>query len=463
LKKEADGKGKSTQTNVEFIYSLPSVHQRPVNVIRFSPNGQYLASGGDDGAVVLWVQKYREMDFGSSEKKLAWTCNRIFRGHSGDVYELAWSADSKYVISCSLDSSAVLFNVEKGKMVQRLEGHKKTVQGCTIDPFMKYIVTVSPDRTARVYKTTKGKAQLQFYLHHILKYRSYHKKEDDLIMSDIKQNDDEDSLSSLAYEHKQAHIMFAGESECPAFQRRISWSPEGSFLLLTGCIFKSAPGVKPIFTVYGFGRKNLSQPAFHLPGFEKCPLVARFCPYLFVKSPSPSQELIDLPYTMIFAIASMDIVAIYSTQSIYPLAVVRNIHYHSITDLAFSGDKYLLISSSDGYCSIVRFDEGVFGKKVKVEDMPLHIQPFFKDYDKIDVNDITQFTKGAPTPVTSIFSLKGLVVATFKSGKNKEFQLVQQTERGEPLPKAPPNQKRVRRIVPTLITPEPMDSDEVKS
>lgn len=394
---------------MEFLYSLPAVHQRPVNVVRFSPNGQYLASGGDDGVVILWTQRYRDMEFGRSEKKLAWACNRVLRGHSGDVYELAWSADSKYLISCSLDSSAILFNVEKGKMVQRFEGHKKIVQGCAIDPLMKYIITVSPDRSARVYKTTKGKTQLQFYLHHILKYRSYNKNEEDkdLAMADAKLNEDDNSLSSLGHEHKHSHIMFAGESECPVFQRRIAWSPEGSFLLLPGSIFKSAPGEKPIFTVYGFGRKNLSQPAFHLPGFDKCPLVARFCPYLYVKSTNvqKSQELIDLPYVMIFAVASMDVVTIYSTQNIYPLAIVRNIHYHSITDLSFSGDKYLFISSSDGYCSVVRFDEGVFGKRMKVEEMPIQVQPFFKDYDKIDINDISQLIKNIPAPVTSNFPL----------------------------------------------------------
>eukprot|EP00826_Nyctotherus_ovalis_P003157 TRINITY_DN10639_c0_g2_i2.p1 TRINITY_DN10639_c0_g2~~TRINITY_DN10639_c0_g2_i2.p1 ORF type:complete len:345 (-),score=78.79 TRINITY_DN10639_c0_g2_i2:535-1569(-) len=341
--------------------------------------------------------------------------------------------------------------------MQRLEGHKKTVQGCAIDPFMKYIVTVSPDRTARVYKNTKGKALPQFYIHHILKYRSYSKKED-AAMVDIRQENDEESLSSLAHEHKQAHIMFAGESECPAFQRRIAWSPDGSFLLLTGSIFKSAPGVKPIFTVYAFSRKNLSRPAFHLPGFEKCPLVARFCPCLFVKPAAQIQEMVDLPYVMVFAVASMDVVAIYSTLSVCPLAVVRNVHYHSITDLAFSGDRYLLISSSDGYCSVVRFDEGVFGKRMRTEDMPAQIQPFFKDYDKTNPNNISLFAKNTPTSVTST-SFLAIVVATFKSEKNKELQLVQETERGEPLLRPQTGSKKVRKIVPTMVASEPMDVD----
>jgi len=284
-------------TNVEFVYSLPGVHQRPVNVVRFSPNGQYLASGSDDGVVVLWTQRYRDVEFGKNEKKLAWACNRVLRGHSADVYDIAWTADSKHLVSCSLDGSGILFNAEKGKSIQRLEGHKKNVQGCAIDPLLKYIITLSPDRTARVYKTTKGKAQLQFYLHHILKYREYsteQKSASDKLPENLDKEspmildkcEEDSSLSSLDHHGKKSHLMFADEAECPVFQRRTCWSPDGSFVLLPAAIFKPAPGEKPVFTVYGFTRKNLNQPSFHLPGFEKCPIVVRFCPFLYKKDVS---------------------------------------------------------------------------------------------------------------------------------------------------------------------------------
>jgi len=353
------------------------------------------------------------MEFGKNEKKTAWACNRVLRGHAADVYEVTWSADSKYLVSCSLDGAAILYSIEKGKPIQRLEGHKKTVQGCAIDPFMKYIITLSPDRTARVYKTTKGKAQLQYYLHHILKYRNYNNQTEKdspekMLVDNGKVPEDDESLSSLENQGKQSHMMFADEGECPVFQRRTAWSPDGSFVLLPASIYKAAPGEKPIFTVYGFVRKNLNQPAFHLPGFERCPLVVRFCPYLYKKDTNipKSNELVDLPYMMIFAIASIDAVVLYSTQSQTPIAIVKDVHYHSITDLTFAKDKYLLISSSDGYCSVIRFDEGVFGTRLPIGEIPENIKPFFEDYDKLDPNDISMFAKSAPPPVTSIFYMR---------------------------------------------------------
>jgi len=392
------------------LYSLPGVHQSTVNVVRFSPNGQFMASGGDDGVVVLWSQRQRDIEFGKTEKKLAWACNRLLRGHSADVYDISWSSDSKFLVSCSMDGSAIIFNPLKGKAVQRLEGHKKTVQGCAIDPLMKFIITLSADRTARVYKTTKGKTQPQYFLHHTLKYRDYDtspKPTASPTPMAIEKPDEDSSISSQEHHGKKSHLMFADETECCAFFRRTEWSPDGSFILLPASIYKSAPGEKPIFTVYGFTRKNLNQPSFHLPGFEKCPIGVRFCPYLFRKDPpdptKKNAELLDLPYKMVFAIASLDVIALYTTQSILPIALIKNVHYHSITDITFSKDKYLLISSSDGYCSVIGFSEKIFGERLPISEIPQNIIQLFQDYDKIDINDISQFNKAVVAPVTSIY------------------------------------------------------------
>lgn len=34
-----------------------SRHQRAVNVVRWSPSGQYLASGDDDANIIIWTLK----------------------------------------------------------------------------------------------------------------------------------------------------------------------------------------------------------------------------------------------------------------------------------------------------------------------------------------------------------------------------------------------------------------------
>jgi ribosome assembly protein 4 len=67
-------------------------HQQLVNDVKFSPNGHIIASASFDKSIKLWNSN-----------------NGIFmgtlRGHVKGVYLLAWSADSRLLVSCSGDST----------------------------------------------------------------------------------------------------------------------------------------------------------------------------------------------------------------------------------------------------------------------------------------------------------------------------------------------------------------------
>lgn len=65
---------------------------------------------------------------------------------------------------------------------------------------------------------------------------------------------------------------------------------------------------------------------------------------------------------MIFAVATKCSVYLYDTQQKLPFGLISNIHYTRLTDLTWSHDgKFLLVSSTDGYCSIVQFADGELG------------------------------------------------------------------------------------------------------
>ena len=83
---------------------------------------------------------------------------------------------------------------------------------------------------------------------------------------------------------------------------------------------------------------------------------------------------------MIFAIGTNDSVFIYGTDSIQPRYAITNIHYQSITDLAWNGDKMLAISSSDGYISFVVFEENELGIPFKPQDINWDDEKFKKQY-----------------------------------------------------------------------------------
>lgn len=73
---------------------------------------------------------------------------------------------------------------------------------------------------------------------------------------------------------------------------------------------------------------------------------------------------------MIYAVATKCSVYLYDTQQTLPFGLISNIHYTRLTDLAWSNDgNTLLVSSTDGYCSIVQFADGELGAVYKTQSL----------------------------------------------------------------------------------------------
>lgn len=169
----------------------------------------------------------------------------------------------------------------------------------------------------------------------------------------------------------------------------------------------AAAGPKP--TVYVYSRANLARPPVaHLPGHKTTSIAVRFCPVLWklrrwrgaeddvddegasvmaeedpatipltkegVDVPLPGSDekddaaregeksLFDLPYRMVYAVATLDAVFLYDTQQAGPIAMFGNLHYAPFTDLSWSHDgQTLIVSSQDGYCSIIAFEPSELG------------------------------------------------------------------------------------------------------
>lgn len=113
------------------------------------------------------------------------------------------------------------------------------------------------------------------------------------------------------------------------------------------------------------------RPAVVLPSPDHFTVAVRFCPLLFELRQSKSAPVIPLPYRMIFAIATKCSVYLYDTQQKLPFGLISNIHYTRLTDLAWSNDGHtLVVSSTDGYCSIVQFPEGELGQVYQEQSLP---------------------------------------------------------------------------------------------
>ncbi|MCW5908170.1 MAG: WD40 repeat domain-containing protein, partial [Chitinophagales bacterium] len=82
---------------------------------------------------------------------------RRFKGHKGKINTLAFSPNSKDILTSSEDSTATLWNAKSGKVKHRLIGHKGNVNTAVYNHDGKYIVTASDDKTIKKWDATTGK------------------------------------------------------------------------------------------------------------------------------------------------------------------------------------------------------------------------------------------------------------------------------------------------------------------
>ena len=97
-------------------------------------------------------------------------------------------------------------------------------------------------------------------------------------------------------------------------------------------------------------------------------------PALAPVTPAVNAPLRPLNYRHIFAVASLDSVTIYSTQKSHtkPIAFLSNLHYAPLTDISWSKDgRTLLLSSTDGFCTLVEFEGDELGVKFVEADVSL--------------------------------------------------------------------------------------------
>ncbi|RXK41987.1 chromatin assembly factor 1 subunit B [Tremella mesenterica] len=133
----------------EYLTTL-SKHTAAVNVVRFSPNGQILASAGDDGNVILWVPSDRPVaTFGETPDdvpdKEHWRLQKLLQVTTKHVYDLAWSPDGEFFIAGATDNTATIWKAATGECVFALREHTHNVQGVAWDPLNEYIATQSSD------------------------------------------------------------------------------------------------------------------------------------------------------------------------------------------------------------------------------------------------------------------------------------------------------------------------------
>ncbi len=108
-----------------------------------SPDGYRIASAGDDNSVTLW-----EVKTGASSLS--------FKGHASGVSRLAFSPAENILAGASYDNTVYLWNTETGLLLHRLEAHTDDVESVSFSLNGKRLASSGRDKTIRLWAVNSG-------------------------------------------------------------------------------------------------------------------------------------------------------------------------------------------------------------------------------------------------------------------------------------------------------------------
>jgi WD40 repeat protein len=84
------------------------------------------------------------------------TCTRLFKGHRGEIYALAFSKDGSFILSGGHDTDVRLWDAHSGKCLQVFKGHQDWVKAVALTPDLRYAVSGGNDKTLRLWDAQTG-------------------------------------------------------------------------------------------------------------------------------------------------------------------------------------------------------------------------------------------------------------------------------------------------------------------
>ena len=133
-----------TATGQRILLATLRGHYSEVYAVSFSPNGRTLASGGEEGTILLW-----DVADGSAKATL--------EGHTGSVFSVSFSPDGRTLASGSRDGTIRLWDVADGSAKATLAGHARRVSSVSFSPDGSTLASGGGDSTVRLWDVASGR------------------------------------------------------------------------------------------------------------------------------------------------------------------------------------------------------------------------------------------------------------------------------------------------------------------
>ncbi|XP_055592877.1 protein HIRA homolog isoform X2 [Uranotaenia lowii] len=323
--------------NVPRILCQMDNHLACVNCVRWSGSGTMLASCGDDKLIMIWKRSAGGgSSFGAGKTAEHWRCAATLRGHAGDVLDLAWSPQDKYIASCSVDNTVIIWDAKDFPTILRvMKGHTGLVKGVTWDPVGKFVASQSDDKTLKLWKTS-----------------------DFSLFKTITEPFEECGGTT--------HIL------------RLSWSPDGQYLVSAHAMNGGGPTAQII-------ERDGWKCDKDFVGHRKAVTCVRFHNSILkrtVPNGNKSQQYCCL------AVGARDkSLSVWLTALQRPLVVVHDLFDDSILDLSWSHNGYILLTcSGDGHVACLQFSSDELGTPLSEEDKNNLYQRMYGKDITLDIN-----------------------------------------------------------------------------
>ncbi|XP_073122416.1 WD40 repeat-containing protein HOS15 [Henckelia pumila] len=130
-----------------------SGHQGEVNAIKWDPTGSLLASCSDDSTAKIWTMKQD-------------SCLLDLKEHAKEIYTVRWSPTGAgtnhpnrqlVLASASFDSTIKLWEVDVGRLLHSLNGHRDPVYSVAFSPNGEYLASGSLDKCLHIWSVKEAK------------------------------------------------------------------------------------------------------------------------------------------------------------------------------------------------------------------------------------------------------------------------------------------------------------------
>lgn len=126
------------------------VHTGKVLQVAYAPDGQRFATAGVDttSAVKIWTEDRRPV--------------RSLDGHKGYAVSVAWSKDGRAIVSGggAQDRTVRVWDANSGRQTHLFSGHAADIEGVAFHPNGKWVLSVSEDKTIKVWSLGSSKEVL---------------------------------------------------------------------------------------------------------------------------------------------------------------------------------------------------------------------------------------------------------------------------------------------------------------